>query len=67
MRQPHPRPNKVMIRGSRVDFDRNKDLSFMVETASGRCPSEIVLTDENSYSLTLQIKEVAKGKYLAFL
>ncbi len=58
--------DKVMIRGKRADFDRNKDLSFMVETASGRCPSEIVLTDENSYSLQLQIKEVAKGKYLAF-
>ncbi len=66
MRQPHPRPNKVMIRGSRADFDSNRHLSFMVETASGRCSSEIVLTDENSYSLPLQIKEVTRGKYMAF-
>lgn len=57
--------DKVMIRGNRADFDRNRPLSFMVEMTGIRS-SEIVLTDENSCSLPLQIKEVAKGKDLAF-
>lgn len=58
--------DKVMIRADRADFDRNTHLSFMIETESGRQPSEIVLVDENAFSLPLQVKEVARGKFLAY-
>ncbi len=57
---------KVIIRGKREDFARNPHLSFMIETANGQRPSEVVLMDENSYSRPLKIKDMASGKYMAY-
>ena len=59
-------PAILLIHPNRADFDKNRHLSFMVETESGRQPSEIVLVDENAFSLLLQVKEVASGKFLAY-
>lgn len=58
--------DKVMIRGNRADFEQNPNLTFMVETTSGKRPSKIVLVDENSCSFPLQVKEVQKGKFMAY-
>ncbi len=58
--------DKVMIRANHADFDKNGYLSFMVETESGRQPSQIVLVDENAFSLPLQVKEAAPRKFLAY-
>ncbi len=55
---------KVIIRATRHDFDNNPHLSFMIE--ADQMPSAVVLMDENAFSLPLQIKQVATGRFLAY-
>lgn len=55
---------KVMIRVNRDEVTANPYLCFMVEINSGKQPTEVVVIDEDSYALPMQIKKVTDNKYL---
>lgn len=58
---------KVMIRVNRNDIENNPHITFMVECGYDNPVSEIVVVDENSFSIPLSVTKTSAGKYSARL